>query len=532
MWRRTYLLLILARLYFALSASYLHPDENFQGPEVIAGRVFSYPVHLTWEFTTERPIRSSFPLWLHYGIPMYILRWIYEGFADNNVTPAVVYWTLRVLQFVVSFVLEDWAIQELVSSPRQRRVAVLLVASSYVTWTLQTHTFSNSLETIILAWSLVLIARIVENKKRSGLSASWVLGFIVVTGVFNRITFPAYLIVPAFQLLPHFRRKPLSLFAILLSGFLTTLLAVAFDTAFYHPDGLALSTFLSNPVITPLNNLVYNSSSANLAKHGLHPYWQHVVANLPQLLGPAYPLLFTNFRKTLRLASALSGVAILSLIPHQEARFLIPAVPLILSSIRLPKRFTRTWLGVWMVFNVALGILMGVYHQGGVVPVQMWMANHEANVGTVFWWKTYSPPVWLLNGRNEVLDTVDLMGAKPDKMMTQVLNSTKCEHEKLTRTGVGEHALTYLVAPKSATFLDRYKGIEGAVEGNAKVTLEKVWSYQSHLNLDDMDFGDDGVIPTLRRVIGRRGLGVWRVRRKCSFETVEGGNGERAVEED
>lgn len=38
MWRRTYLLLILVRLYFALSPSYLHPDENFQGPEVIAGK--------------------------------------------------------------------------------------------------------------------------------------------------------------------------------------------------------------------------------------------------------------------------------------------------------------------------------------------------------------------------------------------------------------------------------------------------------------------------------------------------------------
>ena len=37
MWRRIYFLLILVRVYFALSPSYLHPDENFQGPEVIAG---------------------------------------------------------------------------------------------------------------------------------------------------------------------------------------------------------------------------------------------------------------------------------------------------------------------------------------------------------------------------------------------------------------------------------------------------------------------------------------------------------------
>jgi hypothetical protein len=37
MWRRVYFLLLLVRIYFALSPSYLHPDENFQGPEVVAG---------------------------------------------------------------------------------------------------------------------------------------------------------------------------------------------------------------------------------------------------------------------------------------------------------------------------------------------------------------------------------------------------------------------------------------------------------------------------------------------------------------
>jgi hypothetical protein len=41
MWRRTYLFLVLVRLWFALSPSYLHPDENFQGPEVIAGKLRS-----------------------------------------------------------------------------------------------------------------------------------------------------------------------------------------------------------------------------------------------------------------------------------------------------------------------------------------------------------------------------------------------------------------------------------------------------------------------------------------------------------
>lgn len=129
------------------------------------GRVFSYPVHETWEFTSEYPIRSTFPLWLAYGWPMYILRWLWEGFG-YDVSPSVVYWTLRVLMLSLSVVMEDWAIHELVASPRARRIAVMLVASSYVTWTFQTHTFSNSLETLLVLWSLVLIQRITDDKVR------------------------------------------------------------------------------------------------------------------------------------------------------------------------------------------------------------------------------------------------------------------------------------------------------------------------------------------------------------------------------
>ena len=37
MWRLAYFLLLLVRLFFALCPSYLHPDEAFQGPEVIVG---------------------------------------------------------------------------------------------------------------------------------------------------------------------------------------------------------------------------------------------------------------------------------------------------------------------------------------------------------------------------------------------------------------------------------------------------------------------------------------------------------------
>lgn len=97
---------------------------------------------------------------------MLLLRWVWTESGHEKVAPTVAFYTLRGLMFVLSFVLEDWAIHELVQSPRRRREVIVLVASSYVTWTYQTHTFSNSVETLLVAWSLVLIQRIIENKVR------------------------------------------------------------------------------------------------------------------------------------------------------------------------------------------------------------------------------------------------------------------------------------------------------------------------------------------------------------------------------
>ncbi|KAL7918902.1 glycosyltransferase family 22 protein [Trichoderma austrokoningii] len=543
MWRRTYLLLVLIRLWFALSPSYLHPDENFQGPEVIAGQIFSYPVRHTWEFTSENPIRSVFPLWPVYGLPMLLLRWLWVGNGqDGDIPPIVVFWTLRFLMFLTSFVLEDWALDELidldegVNKTRQRRTALLLVASSYVTWTFQTHTFSNSVETLTVLWSLVLIKRI--TAPQSSILSSIVLGVVVVFGFFNRVTFPAFLILPGLWLIPHFWNRPFTAAALVLAALATAFIAIAIDTAFYTPEPITWTDLITNPVITPLNNLIYNSQTENLALHGLHPWYQHSLANLPQLIGPAFVLAFfqlyvflarhfsqlrSDIRSrikmscgSLRLCSAISGIVFLSFIKHQEARFLLPAVPLILSSLQLPKNPTvnRIWTASWIIFNVFLGVLMGIYHQGGIVPGQVFMSKQPDATNAV-WWKTYPPPIWLLNGRNEVLTTKDVMGIKGEALLEQLAELATCDTpaDRRSQEYLKEKNGTYLIAPASATWLDPYlsnKGLEG-------LRFREVWRYRNHLNLDDMDFGDDGVWDTLSRVIGRRGLVAWRVTKSCGL---------------
>ena len=353
-----------------------------------------------------------------------------------------------------------------------------------------------------------------------------------MVGVFNRITFPAFLLFPGLQLLPCFQRRPKTLAVFVGCGVLFTSIAIFIDTSFYRPAASFLE-ILRKPIITPLNNILYNSDSSNLATHGLHPHHQHFIANLFQLLGPAYiAMILSLFRwqvvpswmRNARALSALSATMLLSIFPHQEPRFLIPCVPLLLSCVRIYR--SRIFLVAWIVFNAVMGFLMGVYHQGGIVPTQLAIRSiidsNTAAQGikslpdaSVFWWKTYSPPQWLLGPDQDLhtgnssahVDTFDLMGI-PGLEMIQQLDSVvpRCPFA----------SPVYLVAPLSATFLDSYAA-ESSLNAphSPNLQLYRLWSYRKHLNLDDLDFGDDGVVHTLSRVLGRRGLGVWSVRRAC-----------------
>ena len=289
-----------------------------------------------------------------------------------------------------------------------------------------------------------------------------------------------------------------------LSGLLTLLLAIGLDSTFYDH---AFS--LTKPLLTPLSLLTYNLSPTNLATHGTHPLYTHTLVNLPLLLLPALPFL----RPTTPSLSALLGVLLLSFFPHQEPRFLLPAVPLLLSSIRLPvtSRGKRWFFVAWIAFNLPLGILMGIYHQGGVVPMQIRLGE-MAKKGVfsqertaVLWWKTYSPPVWLLDGAagEEKLVTIDLMGMPLEELVGEV-------RKRVGICGRGDHEKELLiVAPRGRWDLRDWR-----VEGK-EWKWDEVATVWRHVGLDDLDFGEEGLVGTWRRVWGDRGLSAWRVSRRC-----------------
>lgn len=308
--------------------------------------------------------------------------------------------------------------------------------------------------------------------------------------------------------------RPLAFAVTALSALSTAFVAIALDTAFYSPDQISWTHLLQHPIITPLNNLLYNISPSNLAQHGLHPWYQHILFNIPQLIGPAAILLFTRPHLSLRLYSAISGISVLSMFQHQEARFLLPAIPLILSSVRLPqqRKVLRIWVAAWIVFNLIFGTLMGIYHQGGIVPGQVFMSQ-QPDATEAIWWKTYMPPIWLLNGKAETLQTRDVKGIPGEELYRELDKIATCDTpaDRRNKEYLKEKNGTYLLAPTSASWLDPYlknKGLDG-------LRFREVWRHGHHLNLDDLDFAEDGVWNTLKRVIGRRGLAAWRVTKSC-----------------
>ena len=158
------------------------------------------------------------------------------------------------------------------------------------------------------------------------------------------------------------------------------------------------------------------------------------------------------------------------------------------------------------------GILMGVYHQGGIIAAQIWLAQQgkraaeglplQGGMNQVLWWKTYSPPIYLL-GPSQI-NTTDLMGISFPELQRQVQGALGQDCHVGIKLG--------LVAPSSSSDIEAWRA-QGETSG---VRLEELWSWQQHVNLDDMDFENEGVWKTLKRVVGRRGLVVWGVKRVCA----------------
>lgn len=476
--------------FIALQCSYVHPDEHFQSLEVLAVRYLGVNGSLPWEFEQSNAARSFVPLLFNHG-PLYFI--ILNNFKVRD--SMTILGLVRLQNFLIYIALCQLVFKRLSET---RGVDVkrtnFFIATSYLTCSFQSHSFSNSLETILLLLVLALYNELIldETKRKvPACQASMILGFLIMLGVFNRITFPAFILLPSLAVFwYYYRSHKFHLVLLTFVSLICCLIFVEIDTVLYQS---------SEWVIPPLNNLLYNFDESNLQLHGLHPRYNHMLLNLPQIMGPAFlflnPRSMTSFTRNLPLLSVLSGLLLLSAFKHQELRFLIPLAPQLFSCFddqTIFKSIRSVHVKrLWLIFNLFLAIVMGIYHQGGILRVISYFQRDDSPLGVHIWWKTYSPPTWMyMNDElttsttliKKNIESIDLLPFEATK--NHIVDLKGCDVELLNTTlhqFLRNGANVNLIAPNS---------VKSRLETLSQFLLVPAREEKAHLDLDHLDFGD------------------------------------------
>ena len=270
--------------------------------------------------------------------------------------------------------------------------------------------------------------------KHSILTDSLIIGVTLALGFFNRPTFLLFALVPylififceGFNVGMIAKKGLLSFVYFLFSCAVLILIDSIYfgklDIEKIKWEKLSVYNLVAqNVTVTPLNFIKYNLNSSNLAEHGIHPKFTHITANMMMLFGPFAILFYLQcFRYTYYFikgsssiqkvyfylsACALVPISLLSIFPHQEARFLIPVSPIVLLLAvdwLTTCKYSSAWKASWFIFNILTCVFFGILHQGGLIPCMSELESkisaqtNENSMNHFVFYHTYMPPQYLL----------------------------------------------------------------------------------------------------------------------------------------
>lgn len=462
----TYVLLCALRVACCFLPGYVHPDEWFQSPEVMASRIFGVKGYIPWEYSPDFPCRSPSVAMLVTGIPFLVVR----AFTAQP-RSLTLFLAPRFYMCALSFILDGcvWALHKMFPKEVNLMPTLTLLGLAWPVLVFGSRPFSNTVELLTLAATMTLCFRFHQSKTHK---TAFSIGVVVGLGLFNRVTFAAFSaslgLFFAWTLLKEKDGfKGLVLFSLTaLLGFLLAICTIVYCD----------SVYFGRFVIAPLNFFQYNSDPSNLALHGVHPRWLHVAVNMPILLGPLCAIIIASFLAlpkhnvlvTVCLGVIMASLASLSAAPHQEFRFLLPLVfPAVLVGqwVTRRKKVYRAVLVLSLcVFSGFFVCFFGLAHQGGVTPALIHVGGLEKQNTTIAFCGTYMPPRHLLGvpADNDDFEVADLGG--------------KCDLRGFMETSQSARNVVWVAAPAS---LGGTKGRELAELG---FTLER--SFWPHLSTE------------------------------------------------
>ncbi|XP_018119103.1 GPI mannosyltransferase 4 [Xenopus laevis] len=521
--------LSLLRIFWSLlpQKGYIHPDEFFQSPEVMAGDFLDLETNRPWEFLPTFPCRTILIPVLTSGTAFWIIRVLRPIGAERVLSHSYVLIVLpRIIVTILSFLL-DYSVYHIAPAWRSDRwKAMTLLATSYVTLVFYTRTTSNAIEGILFALILLLTSPGSHGcPNHYKVKSSHLIGIVLAAGIFNRPTFLGFAFMPVLNWARKhynsqfsFKTALSNIFQLLPSFVITASIFIAADTLYYRGYHLyslsgteAFSKhILENIVLTPLNFLRYNLSPDNLAQHGTHPPVTHLAVNGVMLFGVLhvsavfsgikimkwfiYTSLYRNKSKcdesvTKQSVSLFTfyfvPLLLLSLFRHQEPRFLIPLLlPLVLLSTQCKRNIGMT-SGI-VIFNIIGALFFGSLHQAGVVPslahVQQtvqseYPSNNLTTHYTIIFTHTYMPPkhlLYLQTGQN-LVNIIDLAGFDKDQLCPKLTEIKRdLLHRSIHLSGQMKHHFLVVIPGTIAPVLD-----------NCELVLKKRTSFFPHLSMED-----------------------------------------------
>ncbi|NXK35365.1 PIGZ mannosyltransferase, partial [Piprites chloris] len=432
-------------------SGYLHPDEFFQAPEVMAGDILNLQVFYPWEFLSSFPCRTVvFPL-MTSGVTYWAIKSLQQlDLCSSCINSYTLLVSPRLLFTIFSFLL-DYSVYRLAPFwEADLWKALVLLAGSYVTLVFYTRTFTNTLEGLLFALLMVLVSSRKSNGSSVEPTSSPLIGVITTAGFFNRPTFLAFALMPLLywaRLIVDSQRSIKTVInhflKLILCACFTAIVFITADTFYFTSVSLdnlysinkgslfdVIAQLHEKMVVTPLNFLSYNLNPHNLALHGSHPRVTHFTVNGIMLFGILHVLAIgagfkmlkkyvQQFTRVKLFYRGLPGhsegnptlllfyfvpLAFLSLFSHQEPRFLIPLIlPLVLFSASRDRAVK--WKHLVIIFNLLGAFLFGCLHQGGLIPCLFHLeqlihspapSNHPRHY-TLLFAHTYMPPRFLLN---------------------------------------------------------------------------------------------------------------------------------------
>ncbi|KAI8993328.1 Alg9-like mannosyltransferase family-domain-containing protein [Pilobolus umbonatus] len=447
--RSSKILVFVICLFFRLinvhfTQTYDNPDEYWQSQEVAHHLVFGYG-YLTWEW--QEQIRS-------YAHPL-ILAVIYKiiqlfGLDDTYLLIAAP----RYFQGILSAV-ADYATYTLGKKVIGNSLALSILFMTLCSWfnfMMAGRTLSNTIETALTIialnyWPIPHVTMMDKDQewlKRYRVSLIFALIACIVRPTNGLI----WLFLGLYTLIIYrHNRIQIAINACVMSTIILSL-NIALDTYLYQTNKpFTLETL----VFTPYTFFKVNVVNSVSLFYGIHTWHWYISQGIPVMTTTLLPIILFGLyciwsndmiynRMKALLYLSVWIIAIYSLLPHKEFRFLYPLMPILLiigayglNNLTFPKY--RKWLIILLLLTqIPMALYFCLYHQRGVIDVMLWLRNesqkpndYPISVGVLMpchstpwysvihnpnvpmWFLTCEPP---LNGSND-LDEADQFYLNP-----------------------------------------------------------------------------------------------------------------------